>query len=129
SRIRSTAQPRTTSDWREAIVAELDEAVGRQLMADVPVASLLSGGVDSSLVTQMMARRLTYRPQSFGIGFRSDGASNEALVSARAAADLGVPNTAVEVDDAEYIASWPEAGAQVGEPIANSGGLLVRMLC
>ena len=127
--IRSTAEPRTKDEWREAILAELDEAVGRQLMADVPVASLLSGGVDSSLITQMMARRLPYRPHAFGIGFTSDGRASEMAASAGAAASLGVPHTGIEVSDADYIGAWPRAVAQIGEPIANSGGLLVRMLC
>ena len=126
--VRSSADPRTRNQWREAILAELDEAVGRQLMADVPVASLLSGGVDSSLVTQMMARRLPYRPQTYGIGFASDGEASEALAAARAAASLEVPHTSVEVDAAAYIAAWPRAVAEIGEPIANSGGLLVWML-
>lgn len=126
--VRSSADPRTKSQWREAMLAELDEAVGRQLMADVPVASMLSGGVDSSLVTQMMARRLPYRPQTFGIGFASDGEASEALAAARAAASLEVPHTSVEVDAEAYIAEWPRAVAEIGEPIANSGGLLVWML-
>jgi asparagine synthase (glutamine-hydrolysing) len=126
--VRSSADPQTRNQWREAILAELDEAVGRQLMADVPVASLLSGGVDSSLVTQMMARRLPYSPHTYGIGFASDGRASEALAAARAATSLHVPHTSVEVDTAAYIAAWPRAVAEIGEPIANSGGLLVWML-
>jgi len=126
--VRSSADPRTRNQWREAILAELDEAVGRQLMADVPVASLLSGGVDSSLVTQMMARRLPYRPHTYGIGFASDGRASEALAAAHAATSLDVPHTSVEVDAAAYIEAWPRAVAEIGEPIANSGGLLVWML-
>ena len=126
--VRSSAEPRTRDEWSEAMLAELDEAVGRQLMADVPVASMLSGGVDSSLVTQMMARRLPYRPQTYGIGFTSDGEASEALAAAQAAASLGVPHTSVEVDAAEYIAGWPRASAEIGEPIANSSALLVWML-
>jgi asparagine synthase (glutamine-hydrolysing) len=126
--VRSSADPRTRNDWSEAMLAELDESVGRQLMADVPVASLLSGGVDSSLVTQMMARRLPYRPQTYGIGFASDGSASEALAAASAAASLEVPHTSVEVDTDAYIAAWPRAVAEIGEPIANSGGLLVWML-
>src|SRR5207302_7715478 len=108
-RVRSSADPRTRNEWREAMLAELDEAVGRQLMADVPVASLLSGGVDSSLVTQMMARRLPYRPHTYGIGFTSDGSASEALAAARAATSLDVPHTSVEVDAAAYIDAWPRA--------------------
>jgi hypothetical protein len=49
------ARARDRRDWGEAVIAELDQAVERQLMGDVPVASLLPGGVDSSLVTRMRA--------------------------------------------------------------------------
>lgn len=38
--------------------AMLEQSIERQLAADVPVASLLSGGLDSSAVTALMARQL-----------------------------------------------------------------------
>jgi asparagine synthase (glutamine-hydrolysing) len=128
-RIRSSAQPRGRREWGEALIEELDRAVNRQLMADVPVASLLSGGIDSSLVTQMMAAHLPYPPQTYGIGMRSEGEVNEALAASQAAAELGVPHTSVVAEDEAYIAAWPSVLAQLGEPIANSSALLVRMIC
>lgn len=127
--VRSTAAPRGRGEWREALLAELEAAVARQLMSDVPVGSLLSGGVDSSVVTLMMDRHLADHPHSFGIGFRSRGEESEARTAERAARDLGVPYTATWVDDTEYLEGWPEAFGQVGEPIGNSGGLLVHLLC
>jgi asparagine synthase (glutamine-hydrolysing) len=129
SRIRSSSSPRSSHDWREALIVELEGAVHRQLMSDVPVASLLSGGVDSSLVTQMMAGHLPYRPQSFGIGMRSEGAANEALAAARAAAELGVPHTSTVLEDEVYVREWPTVLGQIGEPIANSSALMMRSLC
>jgi asparagine synthase (glutamine-hydrolysing) len=128
-RMRSPADPLNRSEWKEALMVELERAVQRQLMADVPVASLLSGGVDSSLVTQMMTRHLEYPPQTFGIGMRSEGAKSEALAARQAAAELGVPHTSTWVDDEEYVQAWPSVLAQFGEPIANSSALLVRMIC
>lgn len=128
-RIRSSASPRGRRDWGEALIAELDRAVERQLMADVPIASLLSGGVDSSLVTQMMSTHLSYSPQAFGIGMRSEGVENESLAAERAADELGVPYNSTVIEDADYIREWPSVLGQLGEPIANSSALLVRMIC
>ena len=108
---------------------ELEAAVERQLMADVPVASLLSGGVDSSLVTLLMTRHLGYAPESFGIGFESDGEHSEARTAREAARALDVPCEAVEISDSEYIAGWTKALAELGEPIANTGLTLISLLC
>jgi asparagine synthase (glutamine-hydrolysing) len=46
----------------------LIESVRRQLVADVPVGLLLSGGVDSSLITAL-AVRAGHRPKTFTVGF------------------------------------------------------------
>ncbi len=129
TRIRSSMGPRTPEDWRAALLAELDAAVTRQLMSDVPVGSLLSGGVDSSVVTSVMSHALPYAPHAFGIGFRSHGDRSEVLAAQRAADALRVPFTPTWVNDADYLAGWPEAFALMSEPIGNSGGLLVHLLC
>jgi asparagine synthase (glutamine-hydrolysing) len=127
--IASSAEPRGRAEWRDALLAEIDRSVERQLMADVPVASLLSGGVDSTLVTQLMTERLPYMPMTYGIGFSSDGRASEAVSAALAAAEMQVPHDSIEVGDDEYLSRWPETFRAVGEPVANSGGLLVGLLC
>lgn len=127
--IRSSATPRTSAAWRDAISSELEGAVTRQLMSDVPVGTLLSGGVDSAVVTDLMRKHLSAAPTAFGIGFRSHGEGNEAKAGRLAAQELEVPFVATEIDDADYIAAWPASFGAVGEPIGNSGGLLVQLLC
>jgi asparagine synthase (glutamine-hydrolysing) len=127
--IRSSALPTCAEEWSEALLAELEGSVRRQLMSDGAVASLLSGGLDSSLLTLLMARNLPYAPQTFGIGFRSDGARSEAAAARRAARILSVPLRTTEVEEDEYVASWPEAIRALGEPNANPSTLLIRMLC
>ncbi len=42
----------------ERLRALLDDAVGKQVIADVPVGTFTSGGLDSSLITVLAARRL-----------------------------------------------------------------------
>jgi asparagine synthase (glutamine-hydrolysing) len=129
SEVRSRAHPETPAEWSAALVEELGGAVERQLMADVPLASLLSGGVDSSLVTCLMSRHLGYAPEAFGIGFESDGDRSEARVAEEAARRLEVPYRAVEISDSAYIDGWSEALAELGEPVANTGMTLVSLLC
>lgn len=47
----------------------IDQAVERQLVADVPVGVMLSGGLDSSAIVAMMARHTTEPIHTFSIGF------------------------------------------------------------
>jgi len=129
SSVRSTLDPRTRDQWQEAMVDELEQAIKRQLMSDVPVGSLLSGGVDSSLVTQVMKAESSTPPLTFSIGFRTDGPSSEVHAAERAAKALQVPHESRWVDDQEYLDAWSAAFGHVGEPIGNSGGLLIQLLC
>lgn len=47
----------------------VDRAVEEHLLADVPVASFLSGGIDSSIVTAVAALKLPKKLQTFSVGF------------------------------------------------------------
>ena len=121
--------PGTVEEWEEALRSELAAAVRRQLMSDVPVGSLLSGGVDSTVVTRLMKEGLGAAPQSFAVGINGPGAINELAPARRAAAALGVPLTEVEVTEEQFLDAWPGQVARMGEPVANSGVLLVGLLC
>ncbi len=129
STVRSTLLPRTRDEWQEAMVEELELAIKRQLMSDVPVGSLLSGGVDSALVTQVMKAESDASPMTFSIGFRTDGLASEVRAAERAAKALDVPHKSRWVGDQEYLDAWAAAFGHIGEPIGNSGGLLIRLLC
>jgi asparagine synthase (glutamine-hydrolysing) len=80
----------------EAVTVEEAEqalltAVGRQLVADVEVGVLLSGGLDSTLVLSA-AVALGARPQAFSLGFAGHGDFDEAGTASRVAARLGAPH-------------------------------------
>ncbi len=58
----------------EDLARQVEAAVGRQMVADVPVGAFLSGGLDSSAVVAMMRRaRPDYRPRCYTIAFADDG--------------------------------------------------------
>jgi asparagine synthase (glutamine-hydrolysing) len=61
-------------EWIEQVDAALRQAVRRRLVADVPVGVLLSGGLDSSLITALIAEEGQGPLATFSIGFESIGA-------------------------------------------------------
>jgi len=121
--------PRARGEWEEAIRAGLTAAVRRQLMSDVPVGSLLSGGVDSTVVTRIMRDALDAAPAAFAIGFSGQRDLDELAAARRAAEVLQVPLTEVAVTEADYLAAWPRQVTALAEPIANSSALLLGLLC
>lgn len=70
----------------------LGDAVERRLVADVPLGALLSGGIDSSLVTALMQERSNRRIQTFSIGFDVAG-YDEAPYAKEVARHLGTEHT------------------------------------
>jgi asparagine synthase (glutamine-hydrolysing) len=65
-------------DWGEELLGGLRRAVERRRIADVPVGVLLSGGVDSSLITGLLAQAGHADLRTFSIGFEgSHGESGD----------------------------------------------------
>lgn len=121
--------PKRREEWMEAVRDGLRGAVRRQLVSDVPLGALLSGGVDSTVVTRLMTEALPDPPQAFAIGFREEGPDGE-LGAAQLAADaLGVPLHRTEVGEREFLRAWPDHVAKMSEPIGNSGVQLIGHLC
>ena len=67
---------RSAEAWGEELLSALRRAVERRRIADVPVGVLLSGGVDSSLITALLAQAGHADLRTFSIGF--EGAHGEA---------------------------------------------------
>ena len=73
---RLEARPEEGRDFEQAVeeTAEaLQQAVRAQSVADVPVAALLSGGIDSSLVVAASSRTAVEPLQTFNVGFPDAG--------------------------------------------------------
>lgn len=96
----------------------LETAVQRQLLADVPVGILLSGGLDSSLVAATAAR-VSGKVTTFTIGFPGHGAFDESPIAKRLAAELGTDHVELMVEP-DTVDLLPRLAAQFDEPIADS---------
>lgn len=84
-----------------------EEAVRTQLVADVPVAAALSGGVDSAALVAAIARAGRRDIRTYTVEF-GDDATEDALHARLVAESLGVRNTTVACPiDAATVAALP----------------------
>ena len=65
----SQAHPYDLETTVRAVRELLDDTVHRQLIADVPLSTLLSGGLDSSLIVGLLAEEGQKGLATFSIGF------------------------------------------------------------
>lgn len=124
----------------DGLVDELDslleDAVRLQILAsDVPVGVLLSGGVDSSLITAMAARVTTVPVRTFTIAFPGHGAYDEGPVAKVVASHFGTEHTELVAEPAT-VDLLPSLARQYDEPIGDSSMVptylvsrLVRQSC
>ena len=115
--------PDKVADHLEALLLKVVE---NEMVADVPLGSLLSGGVDSSLVTAMMQavrRSQGQEPvRTFTIGF-SDPAYDEASQARAVAGHLGCDHTELTASPDDALALVDELPAIYDEPLADPSQL------
>lgn len=119
-----TAPPQSDRDWIEETRERLLASVKAQIQADVPVATFLSGGVDSSAVTAAMARLADIPVSAFTIALPGN-AMNEAQAAARTAAHLGCRHEVLDVSLDEARDAIPAIQASFDEPLGTRGGVIL----
>jgi asparagine synthase (glutamine-hydrolysing) len=112
-------------DERLALVGELlTDAVEKRLIADVPVGSFLSGGVDSSVISAMIARtRKDFK--TFSIGFK-DRSYDEVPYSQKVAGHIGTDHHVEYLDIDENLIA--HVIGMMDEPFGDSSVLPTYLL-
>ncbi|MCK5557067.1 MAG: asparagine synthase (glutamine-hydrolyzing), partial [Candidatus Hydrogenedentes bacterium] len=103
----------------EQLHSLLGESVRRRMIADVPVGIMLSGGIDSSLVTAMAAEVSTRPVKTFTISFPGHGSYEEGPYARRVAEHFGTEHTELVAEPAT-VGMLPELARQYDEPMADS---------
>lgn len=98
--------------------ALLEDATARRLPEADPVAVLLSGGIDSSLVTAIAAKRHDQPVHSYSISF-GDGAPNELAYSGLVAAHCNTSHTVLTVSGESVAARLPGTVALLDSPVGD----------
>jgi asparagine synthase (glutamine-hydrolysing) len=100
----------------------LSESVRIRLMSEVPLGAHLSGGIDSSIITALMARLSDTPVKTFSIGFAEEAFSE--LHKARAVArHYGTDHNEFIVEYGHVPDTFEQIVAHVGEPFADPSAL------
>jgi len=106
----------------------LEAAVQRQLVSDVPIGVMLSGGVDSSALVAMVAQvRGDANFQTYGLGF-DQPSFDETEDALRVASHFGTNHHAIRVTASDVQDQLHTAIAHIDEPYADGSAIPTMML-
>ncbi len=114
-------------EYIRGIRQHISRAVEERMMADVPLGAMLSGGVDSSIITGVMSQ-LTEQPvKTFAVGFDVPGFSE--LPYARLVAQhFGTEHHELVVKCADLTTYWPLLTWHRDEPVSEPSDLGVYLI-
>ncbi len=98
-----------------------EKAVERQLMADVDLGILLSGGVDSALVAAIAQQKSEQTIKAFTVGFEGDHSEIDEIGYASETANiLGLDHHIKKIGVGDFLQSIKQTAKIVEEPIATT---------
>jgi asparagine synthase (glutamine-hydrolysing) len=104
------------------LVNFLEEAVSRNLVADVPVCIAQSGGVDSVAIAILASKLSRNEIHSFTIGYSGKFNFDERPWAAKLSAMLGNIQHDIEISETEFINDFDEYVSALQDPIADPAG-------
>jgi len=109
---------RATS-WEHRLASEIDDAVHRQMVSDVPIGLSLSSGVDSSTLLAVMSRWSTEPVRAFTIGFGQNGRDDEIPLAEEVARRFKSEFRAKRLGGDEYSGFMLRYMRHMEEPVGN----------
>ena len=114
------ARGRPQEEVQEEFLSTIDAAVQRRLVADVPLGIFLSGGIDSSIITCMMARHVDpAKIRTFTIGF-TDPSFDESRHARLVARFFGTDHYEEILEPESLVELLPEVAEIIDEPLGDA---------
>jgi asparagine synthase (glutamine-hydrolysing) len=121
------AERGTVAAFGREVRDTLERAVRKELVSDVPLGVLLSGGIDSSAVAALAARHVGGPLRTFSIGFE-DASFDESSHARRMAAVLGSEHHEAVFDTRAVLDGVASLPPLLDEPFADASLLPTAML-
>jgi asparagine synthase (glutamine-hydrolysing) len=105
----------------------LEESIALRLDADVPIASLLSGGIDSATINYY-AKQQGKELQTYTLGYKEYAKYDERLNASYSAQSLGLQNTQVQIDEHSFIDASEKVFDSLDEPLNDPAAIPLYLL-
>ena len=112
----------TFGEAKEQTLDLMREAVSLSLRSDVPVAVMLSGGVDSSAIA-CLAREAEREVHTITAGYKGKHDVDEREVAKKLAKEKGFTYHEVELDETDFNHCFEEFTEHIDEPITDSAAI------
>ena len=112
--------------WTEALTFALQDAIRMRLVSEVPIGALLSGGVDSSAVSALMAEMVPDL-RTFSIGFEEESFDESSYATA-VAERIGSQHSSRTFSSSEFSGILDSVRGFIDEPFADASILPTHFL-
>lgn len=112
---------------KEMLANLLDDSVQKRLVADVPVGTFLSGGVDSSIIS-LLAKRHKSDLATFSIGYKDEPFFDETSYANAVAKKIGSKHHIISLSNDELYENLNDILDYIDEPFADSSAIAVYLL-
>lgn len=116
------AAPKTDQEWVDEMRSMTQRTTARHMMADVPVAAFLSGGIDSSTILAAAVQANRAPVQAFTIGHPGHKI-DESDAAALIARHLGCEHVVMPLSDEAAMHAIPEIAWHFDEPFADMAAI------
>jgi asparagine synthase (glutamine-hydrolysing) len=110
---------KSTQDLEMEVIGLLDHTVQLHMISDVPVGFLLSGGLDSTAMLSLTAKKTDKPISSYTIGFSHPGVVDERPFARLAAQRFGSEHHEISITAREFASFLPEYVWHMEEPVCE----------